>query len=127
MPWSKVFNFSDPFPYQATIRATDVELYPTTRGEFRAELIQVNLNQLWMQRFHEKLPEVYTSTIRPGRKIIGFLTADHQPGMQHCGTDLSPHDIVICSKTRRTSERKETVVTARCRWQPMILRRHVRR
>ena len=59
MPWSKVFNFSDPFQYQSSIRAADVELYPTTRGEFRAELTQINLHQLWMQRFDEKLPQVY--------------------------------------------------------------------
>jgi AraC-like DNA-binding protein len=94
MPWSKVLTFTDPFPYQTAIRATDVELYPTTRGEFRAELTQINLNQLWMQRFHEKLPQVYASKIKPGRRVIGFLTGK-QPAMQHCGMDLSPRDIVI--------------------------------
>ena len=98
MPWSKVFAFSDPFPYQAAIRAADVELYPTTRGEFRAELTQINLNQLWMQRFHEKLPEVYASKIRPGRRVIGFLTAANQPMLQHCGMGISPRDIVICNR-----------------------------
>jgi AraC-like DNA-binding protein len=96
MPWSKVFSFTDPFPYQTAIRATDVELYPTTRGEFSAELTQINLNQLWMQRFHEKLPQVFASKIRPGRRVIGFLTGE-QPAIQHCGMDLSPRDIVISS------------------------------
>jgi AraC-like DNA-binding protein len=98
MPWSKVLNFTDPFPYQAAIRAADVELYPTTRGEFRAELTQINLNQLWMQRFHEKLPEVFASKIEPGRKVIGFLTAANQPTLQHCGMGISPRDIVICNR-----------------------------
>ncbi len=96
MPWSKVLNFTDPFPYQAAIRGADVELYPTTRGEFRAELTQINLNQLWMQRFDEKLPQVFASKIRAGRRVIGFLTGE-QPAIQHCGVDLSPHDIVICN------------------------------
>ncbi len=96
MPWSKVLNFTDPFPYQAAIRGADVELYPTTRGEFRAELTQINLNQLWMQRFDEKLPQVFASKIRAGRRVIGFLTGE-QPAIQHCGMDLSPHDIVICN------------------------------
>jgi AraC-like DNA-binding protein len=95
MPWSKVLRFTDPFPYQAAIRAADVELFPTARGEFRAELTQINLNQLWMQRFDEKLPEVYASRVRPGRRVIGFLTAEDQPGMQHCGIELSPCDIVV--------------------------------
>ena len=26
MPWSKILSFADPFPYQAAIRAADVEL-----------------------------------------------------------------------------------------------------
>jgi AraC-like DNA-binding protein len=94
MPWSKVLSFTDPFPYQAAIRAADVELFPTARGEFRAELTQINLNQLWMQRFREKLPQVYASKIKPGRRVIGFLTGE-QPAMQHCGMALSPRDIVI--------------------------------
>jgi hypothetical protein len=84
MPWSKVLSFTDPFPYQAAIRAADVELYPTTRGEFRAELTQINLHQLWMQRFDEKLPGVFASRIKTGRRVIGFLTRE-QPAIQHCG------------------------------------------
>ncbi len=96
MPWSNVLSFTDPFPYQGAIRAADVELLPTSRGEFRAELTQINLNQLWMQRFCEKLPQVFASKIRPGRTVIGFLTGE-QPAIQHCGMDLSPRDIVICN------------------------------
>jgi AraC-like DNA-binding protein len=96
MPWSKVLNFTDPFPYQAAIRAADVELYPTTRGEFRAELTQITLRQLWMQRFHEKLPQVFVSKIKPGRRVIGFLTGE-QPAIQHCGMELSSRDIVVCN------------------------------
>jgi AraC-like DNA-binding protein len=95
MSWSKVFAFADPFPYQSAIRAGDVELFPTARGKFHAELTQVTLDRLWMQRFHEKLPQVFASKIRPGRKVIGFLTGE-QPTIKHCGLDLSPHDIVIC-------------------------------
>jgi hypothetical protein len=37
MPWSKVLNFTDPFPYQAAIRAAEVEIFPTASGEFHAE------------------------------------------------------------------------------------------
>ncbi len=95
VPWSKVLSFEDPFPYQAAIQAADVELYPTAKGDFRAELTKIRMNQLWMSRFHEKLPQVYASKVRPGRKVIGFLTEEHQPTLQHCGIDLSPRDIVI--------------------------------
>ena len=99
MPWSKVLSFTDPFPYQAAIRAADVELYPTARGDFHAELTQINLDRLWMQRFHERLPQVYASKIRPGRRVIGFLTDEDQPTLLHCGRDISPHDIVVAMRT----------------------------
>src|ERR1700754_2413359 len=97
MPWSRILSFTDPLPYQAAIRAADVELYPTSRGEFRAELTQITLNQLWMQRFDEKLPQVYASKIKPGRKVIGFLTSANQPPFQHSGISISPQDIVVSS------------------------------
>jgi AraC-like DNA-binding protein len=97
MLWSKILSFTDPLPYQAAIRAADVELYPTSRGEFHAELTQINLNKLWMQRFDEKLPQVYASKIKPGRKVIGFLTSANQPPFQHSGLNISAHDIVVSS------------------------------
>ena len=95
MPWSRIVTFTDPFPYQSAIRAADIELYPTARGQFQAELTQINLNRLWMQRFNENLPLIYASKLQPGRRAIGFLTSDQQPGKQHCGVEVSACDIVI--------------------------------
>src|SRR4051812_43200373 len=97
MASSKVLRFSDPAPYQAAIRATDVELYPTTKGQFQSELTQINFDRLWMQRFSETLPQVYASKIRPGRRVIGFLTDADQPSMQNCGRELSPREFVVNS------------------------------
>jgi AraC-like DNA-binding protein len=94
---SKVLHFSDPVPYQAAIRAADVEVYPTRRGRFQAELTQINLDRLWMQRFNETLPKVDASRIRPGRRVIGFLTDANQPSVQNCGREFSPQEIVISS------------------------------
>jgi hypothetical protein len=34
MPWIKVLNFTDPFPYQAAIRAAEVEIFPRREGNF---------------------------------------------------------------------------------------------
>lgn len=95
MPWSKVLTFTDPFPYQASIRAADLELFPTAKGKFRAELTQVCMNQLWMQRFHQNLPQVVTGTMTAGRRIISFLTAAKPTAMQHHGLDVSPGDIIL--------------------------------
>jgi hypothetical protein len=94
MPSSQFLTFTDPFPYQAAIRAADWEILPTAKGEFRAELTQINLNQLWMQRFHETLPQVQVGAVRPRRRVIGFLTDLHQPEMQHRGANISAQEIV---------------------------------
>ena len=51
MPWSKNLAFTDPFPCQLAIQAADVELLPTTKGNFEAEITQVRMSRLWMQRF----------------------------------------------------------------------------
>ncbi len=98
MPWSRVLSFSDPLPYQEAIQGADVELFPTARGEFRAELTQVRMQKLWMQRFEEKLPQVYASKIKPDRQVIAFLTRDHQPPFRHCGVEISPRDIVVSNR-----------------------------
>lgn len=95
MPWSRVLSFDDPFNNQVAIQAADVELYPTAKGSFRAELTQIGLNRLWMQRFHQRLPQVNTVAIKPGRRVIGFLTAAHPTALQHCGMEVSAGDIIV--------------------------------
>jgi AraC-like DNA-binding protein len=95
MPWSRVLAFDDPFPYQTAIQAADVELFPTAKGNFGAELTQIGMNQLWMQRFHQHLAQVNTATIKPGRRVISFLTKQHQPALQHCGMEVFPGNIIV--------------------------------
>jgi hypothetical protein len=40
---SSVSPFTDPIPYQASIRAAQVELVVSSRGRFRAELTRIDL------------------------------------------------------------------------------------
>jgi AraC-like DNA-binding protein len=77
------------------IQAAEVEIYPTTRGKFHSDITQIGLNRLWMQRFHQQLAQVNSVAIRPGRKVIGFLTKEHQPTFQHCGMDVSAGTIIV--------------------------------
>jgi AraC-like DNA-binding protein len=77
------------------IQAAEVEIYPTTRGKFHSDITQIGLNRLWMQRFHQQLPQVTSAAIKPGRKVIGFLTKEHQPTLQHCGMDVSAGEIIV--------------------------------
>lgn len=58
MPWNRVLSFTDPYCCQVAVQGAVVELYPTTRGHFHADLTQIGLNRLWMQRFHQKLPQI---------------------------------------------------------------------
>ena len=95
MVWSKVLSFADPFPYQAAIRAADLELFPIARGKFHAELTQICLDRLWMQRAHENLPGVCVGSVRPGRKAIAFLAEKNLPAMMLCGREVGADDIIV--------------------------------
>lgn len=95
MPWSRVLSFSDPFAYQSAFRSVDVELFPTAKGKFYAELTQVSMNKLWVHGAHENLPRVYVGAVKPHRTAIGFLTRSNQPAMQHCGMEVLPGHIII--------------------------------
>jgi IS30 family transposase len=33
--WSKVLTFTDPFQYTTAVRAADMQIFPTAKGEFR--------------------------------------------------------------------------------------------
>ena len=95
MPWSKNLAFTDPFTCQLAIQAADVELLPTTKGNFEAEITQVRMSRLWMQRFHVNLPHVSAVRMTSGRVALGYLTDDHQPAMQHCGMEVAPGYIIV--------------------------------
>jgi AraC-like DNA-binding protein len=97
MPWSKVLSFTDPMTYQAAIRAADLEVFPTERGEFSAGLTQVTMNQVWMQRFHQSLPQVVTGSTDPTRRIVGFSTAEALPAVNYNGLRFQYGEIFVCA------------------------------
>jgi AraC-like DNA-binding protein len=55
--------------------------------------MQINLNQLWMQRGRENLPHVVAGTVRPVRKAISFLTKERE--MVYCGQEASLGSIIV--------------------------------
>jgi AraC-like DNA-binding protein len=65
-----------------------MQIFPTAKGEFRAELTQVTMNELWMQRFDENLPRIHKGAAKRGRRIFSFLTED-QPEVYNRGRLLS--------------------------------------
>jgi AraC-like DNA-binding protein len=95
--WSRVFNLSDPSACQAVIWSADVELFPTAKGKFHAELTQIGMNRLWMHRIRISLPEINTVAVKPGRRSIGFLTEPNSPPFLHCGLEVLPGDMIVNS------------------------------
>lgn len=92
MKRSRILLFADPAQYSANIRSADIEVLPTSKGVFEAQLTQVTLDQLWMQRFEETLSRVHRGAIRPDRKVFTFLTED-QPEVYNRGQLFSPGEL----------------------------------
>jgi AraC-like DNA-binding protein len=113
---SRVLRFTDPFPYQSAFRSADVELFPTAKGEFRAELTQTSIGKLWIHGAHENLPRVYVGAVRPHRAAIGFLTEPNQPAMQHRGMEVLPGDIIV-----NNADMMHRRTAANCDWGSMSL------
>jgi AraC-like DNA-binding protein len=116
MSSSAFLAFTDPHPYQTAIRAAQLDIFPTTTGDFRAELTQVTFDRLWMQRAHEKLPRLFVGAVSKDRAVIQFPTKAHQPPVQHCGMPVSSGEIIVDSWSlmhRRTE--------AACDWGSMSL------
>jgi AraC-like DNA-binding protein len=93
MPSSRIFAFDDPESYQRTVRAAkQVRVMPTTKGHFRAELLQIDLHRLWMQRFHESLPRIAEASGDTDRAAIVFPI---EGPLRHRGIDVSPGEILV--------------------------------
>jgi hypothetical protein len=60
----RVFSLDDPSACQAVFPTADVELFPTAKGNFHAEITQVGMNRIWMHRIHTSLP--------PLRGVVSF-------------------------------------------------------
>ena len=88
-------SFSDPLPFQAAISTANLEFLPTTKGQFRAELTKVCMDQLWMQRFDQDLPLINAGAMKPERRVFTFLTSVEPAAMRHCGMDVSSGDIIV--------------------------------
>ena len=94
MPWSKVLNFTDPLACQQALQSvTQAEILPTAKGNFQAEITQIGMNKLRMQRFKADLPLLSTVTVVPDRKLIGFLIEPSVSNPIYCGMEIAATDI----------------------------------
>ena len=96
MPSARVLSFTDPLACQAAVQSvTQAEILPTARGDFFAEMTQVSMNKLRMQRFHSAQPLLSSVTIASDRKLIGFLIEPISSNPYHCGIEVTPNDIFV--------------------------------
>jgi AraC-like DNA-binding protein len=95
MARSTALYFNDPLSFQAAIRTADLQLLPTKRGQFRADLTRVCFDQLWMQRFYQNLPLINAGAMKPGRRVFTFLKSAEPAAMRHCGMDVLSGDIIV--------------------------------
>jgi AraC-like DNA-binding protein len=93
--WSRVCSFTDPSACQTVFQTADVELFPTVKGSFHAEVTQIGINRLVIHRVRMSLPEVNTVALKHGRQSIGFLTEPNSAPLRHCGFEVLPGDIVV--------------------------------
>ena len=91
----KALCFTDPLSFQAAISTADLQLLPIARGQFRAELTKVCMDQLWMQRFYQNLPLINAGAMKPGRRVFTFFTSAEPAAMRHCGMDVLSGDIIV--------------------------------
>jgi AraC-like DNA-binding protein len=92
---SKFFSLDDPSACQMVFPSADVQLFPTAKGIFHAEIAQIFLNQVWMHRIHISLPEINTVAVKSGRRSFGFLTECNSQSLLDCGLEVRPGDMVI--------------------------------
>ena len=78
MPSAIVRSFGDPDEFAASIRGTTSEMTVTEAGEFTAEIVRIDLHEMWLQRFSDNLARVRTAVPAAGRYYVSFLT---QPGL----------------------------------------------
>jgi AraC-like DNA-binding protein len=93
MAWNRVLTIDDPLQCRTAFAGGDVEILPTAKGIFQADITQVGLNRLRMSRFKLSLPQVSAVALDPRRTMISFLT--EAGSLRYCGTKISPGDIVI--------------------------------
>lgn len=95
MPQSRVLAFTDPDDFQRRVRATNSAILALGRGEFHAELTQVDFDRLWIQRGSDSLPRISRTTIDKKRAVVHFVADPQTPTTRLAGQDLLPEHLVV--------------------------------
>ena len=72
-----------------SIRAGQVTGFATGRGDFHGELLQVDLQQLWLQAGKENLSHSFHISLSGARSPIFFLADANRAEVRHCGHEIA--------------------------------------
>ncbi len=114
---SAVYSFADDSHFEHVVPAGDLRTFPTARGDFRAELIRIDLDKLWLQSAIESLPRTAHFAIHPGRAPIFFLAGAGDAAIQQSGTDFRPESILFFGRDSSHYQR----APANSRWASISL------
>src|SRR5690242_225257 len=117
MPQSAIFQSSDPYDHQRSLRAEAVEVVVTAPGDFRGEVTRIDVDRLWLQRGRESLPRVVHSAVSKTRNGIFFLADAQQAPTHHTGKEFPPGCIMSYSAGAEHHHRSSTT----CHWAAMSL------
>jgi len=89
------FTCDDPIPYQAAVRGAAVDVSVSGKGCFRGELVQIDLNQVWMQQGRENLPRVAHVQLNLPRVAFVFNAEPDQPPGYYSGMELGSNALFV--------------------------------
>jgi AraC-like DNA-binding protein len=105
---STVQSYPDPGEYQAAILGADVDVVLTGPGQFRSELIRIEMHQLGLNRGWVSLPRIARSAHKQGQCSVSFLAdADHAPTLVN-GEEQQPGQIIFFSPGADVYQRSAT-------------------
>jgi AraC-like DNA-binding protein len=105
---SRVFTFADPDAFQEKVRATDSTILSLGRGEFHAELTQVDFDRLWIQQGSDNLPRISRTTIDKRRAVVHFVADMQAPATRLGGLDVLPDRLTVYGMGATSIARTET-------------------
>src|SRR3954451_12391831 len=95
MPSTASLSFAEPYEYQERIRPAEVQIIPTARGNFRANLFQTQLHHLTLQQGWLSLPVSVRTALHKSRSSIMFHTGTAQTIIKADGIELSSDIIAL--------------------------------
>jgi AraC-like DNA-binding protein len=93
MAVSTTLGFDEPDQFAASARGARLRFLVTARGQYRADLMRINFDRLWMQRTRQSLPFVAGVAGDQSRYVVIFYATGHA-SMQHTGMEIGPGDLV---------------------------------